>query len=131
MRSPHPEHFAIGRRNCTSTPDSRWYIGNVKGMSRSAPQPGQRRFGVSGSRLGIRQLLADGSPPYQLGDHRAVRQVPSAICRTNERFASCATYLLNPLLMLENTLFTCLPTVDRMTITTIAMSTRMSAYSTM
>jgi hypothetical protein len=32
--------------------------------------------------------------------------------------------------MFENTLFTCLPTVVRITITTIAIRTRMSAYST-
>jgi hypothetical protein len=38
------------------------------------------------------------------------------------------TYEPRPLEMLENTLFTCLPTIERMTMTTMAIRTRMSAY---
>ena len=40
-------------------------------------------------------------------------------------------YWDRPLLMLENTLFTCFPTTCKMTMTTMAIKTRMSAYSTM
>ncbi len=53
MRSPQPEHLAIGRRSTTIGPASRRYIGNVNGISRSAPQFGQQSFGLSGIRLGI------------------------------------------------------------------------------